>query len=324
MQGYNVLSPIGFDSFGLPAENAAIKRGIHPKDWTYKNIKTMTKQLESMGNIYDWSRMVITSNPDYYKWTQWIFLQLYKNGLAYKKKAPANWCPECHTVLANEQVVNGKCERCDAQVVQREIEQWLFKITDYAEKLLDGLDKVDWPEKTKTMQKNWIGKSEGATIKFQILNSKLQTNPKSQILNSKQFIEVFTTRLDTIFGCTYLVIAPEHSLIKNLKFKIKNYNEVVRYINDSKKKTDLERQENKEKTGVELKGIKAINPFNNEEVPVFVADYVLGHYGTGAVMAVPAHDERDFEFAKNIIYLLKNLFPVEISQSGRLLKTEYL
>ena len=298
MQGYNVLSPIGFDSFGLPAENAAIKRGIHPKDWTYKNIKTMTKQLESMGNIYDWSRMVITSNPDYYKWTQWIFLQLYKNGLAYKKKAPANWCPECHTVLANEQVVNGKCERCDAQVVQREIEQWLFKITDYAEKLLDGLDKVDWPEKTKTMQKNWIGKSEGATIKFQILNSKLQTNPKSQILNSKQFIEVFTTRLDTIFGCTYLVIAPEHSLIKNLKFKIKNYNEVVRYINDSKKKTDLERQENKEKTGVELKGIKAINPFNNEEVPVFVADYVLGHYGTGAVMAVPAHDERDFEFAK--------------------------
>ena len=286
MRGFNVLSPMGFDAFGLPAENAAIKRGIHPKDWTYKNIKTMSSQLKSMGNMYDWSRQVITADSEYYKWTQWMFLQLYKNGLAYKKKAPANWCPKCHTVLANEQVVDGKCERCDTQVIQRDIEQWLFKITDYAEKLLKDLDELDWPEKTKIMQRNWIGQSQGATIKFSISNSQFP-------------IEVFTTRLDTIFGCTYLVVAPEHEMIRQLAERIKNYDEVKNYINTAKNKSDLQRTDlAKDKTGVELKGIRAINPFNNEEVSVFVADYVLGHYGTGAVMAVSAHDERDFEFAK--------------------------
>ncbi len=286
MRGFNVMSPIGFDAFGLPAENAAIKRKIHPKDWTYKNIKTMTEQIKSIGAMYDWSRKVITSDPEYYKWTQWMFLQFYKNGLAYKKKAPANWCPKCHTVLANEQVVDGKCERCEAEVVQREIEQWLFRITKYADRLLNDLDALDWPEKTKIMQKNWIGKSEGAEVEFKIKSEKLK-------------IKVFTTRIDTIFGCTYVVVAPEHKIIKNLKLKIKNYDEVNNYLRESGHKLERERlAEDKQKSGVELKGIKAINPFNNEEVPIFVADYVLGHYGTGAVMAVPAHDERDFEFAK--------------------------
>ena len=307
MNGFNVLSPIGFDAFGLPAENAAIKRGIHPKDWTYQNIKTMAKQLESMGNMYDWSRKIITADPQYYKWTQWMFLQLYKKGLVYRKKAPANWCPKCHTVLANEQVIDGKCERCDTQVVQREIEQWLFKITDYAERLLKDLDGLDWPEKTKIMQRNWIGKSEGSIIKFGV---------ECQMLNIKCDIEVFTTRLDTIFGCTYLVVAPEHSIIKNLESRVQNLGEVENYIKQAKKKSDLQRTDlAKEKTGVELKGIKAINPFsakggNSEKIPVYVADYVLGHYGAGAVMAVPAHDERDFEFAQ------KYNLPIKESISG--------
>ncbi len=286
MQGYNVMSPFGFDAFGLPAENAAIKRKIHPKDWTYRNIKTMIEQLKSVGAMYDWSREIITSDPEYYKWTQWMFLQLFKNKLAYKKKAPANWCPKCHTVLANEQVVDGKCERCGTEVVQREINQWLFRITKYADRLLKDLDKLDWPEKTKIMQRNWIGKSEGVEIEFKIKKSELKIN-------------VFTTRVDTIFGCTYLVVAPEHPLIENNELGIKNYEEIKKYKEQAKKKTDLMRTDlAKEKTGVELKGIKAINPFNGEEVPIFTADYVLGHYGTGAVMAVPAHDERDFEFAK--------------------------
>ncbi|MEK7575564.1 MAG: leucine--tRNA ligase [Patescibacteria group bacterium] len=289
MQGFNVLSPMGFDSFGLPAENAAIKRKIHPKDWTYKNIKVMTKQLKSIGAMYDWSRKVITSDPEYYKWTQWMFLQFYKNGLAYKKKAPANWCPKCHTVLANEQVVDGKCERCEMEVIQREIEQWLFKITKYADELLKDLDKLDWPEKTKIMQVNWIGRSEGAIIKFKIKSEKLKLEE----------LEVFTTRIDTIFGCTYVVVAPEHEIISNLKSQISNLDEVEKYVEEARHKLERERlTEDKQKSGVELKGIKAINPFNNEKVPIFVADYVLGHYGTGAVMAVPAHDKRDFEFAK--------------------------
>lgn len=286
MAGFNVFSPIGFDAFGLPAENAAIKRKIHPKDWTYQNIKNMTRQLKSIGAVYDWSRSVITSDPEYYKWTQWLFLQFFKNGLVYRKKAAANWCPKCHTVLANEQVIDCKCERCDTQVVQREIEQWLFKITDYAGRLLNDLDSLDWPEKTKAMQRNWIGRSEGAEIEFRIKDLELR-------------IKVFTTRLDTIFGCTYLSVAPEHKIIKNLEFRIKNLREVQKYIEQAKKKTELQRLEvDKQKTGVELKGIKAVNPFNNEEVPIFVADYALGHYGAGAVMAVPAHDQRDWEFAE--------------------------
>lgn len=286
MRGFNVLSPIGFDAFGLPAENAAIKRKLHPRDWTYKNIKQMRKQLKSIGAIYDWSREIITADPNYYKWTQWMFLQLFKAGLAYRKKVNANWCPSCKTVLANEQVIDGKCERCQSVAIQKEIEQWMFKITSYADRLLKDLENLDWPEKTKIMQKNWIGKSGGAEIEFKIKNSKFKIN-------------VFTTRADTLFGATYVVLAPEHEIIKDLKLIIKNKEEVERYINETKKKTELERIGiKKEKTGVELKGIKAINPVNNEEIPIWISDYVLVTYGTGAVMAVPAHDQRDFEFAK--------------------------
>ena len=287
MEGYNVLSPIGFDAFGLPAENAAIKRGVEPEKWTLDNIKAMTKQLQNTGNSYDWNRMIVTCLPEYYKWNQWIFLQMYKKGLAYRKKAAANWCPSCKTVLANEQVVNGKCERCDTQVVQKEVEQWLLKITDYADRLLEDLETLDWPERTKAMQKNWIGRSEGAELDFPIEDSELK-------------IKVFTTRADTLPGVTYLVLAPEHPLIKTLEARIRNKNSVRDYIENAQRKSELDRLTNvKEKTGVELQGIKVINPFNKRIISVWVADYVLGGYGTGAVMAVPAHDERDFEFAKN-------------------------
>lgn len=286
LRGFNVLSPMGFDAFGLPAENAALKHGIHPKTWTYKNIQRMRKQLKSIGAIYDWSREVITCEPNYYKWTQWLFLQLYKKGLAYRKKAPANWCPKCKSILANEQAEGGVCWRCESLVEQREVEQWFFKITDYAEELLKDLENLDWPERTKIMQKNWIGRSEGALLKFPIFNSQFS-------------IEVFTTRPDTLFGATYLVLAPEHEIIKNLEARISNIEEVKKYTEEARKKTELERIELiKEKTGVELKGIKAINPANQEKIPIFVADYVLASYGTGAIMAVPAHDQRDFDFAK--------------------------
>ncbi len=286
LQGFNVLSPIGFDAFGLPAENAAIRHKIHPRTWTQKNIKKMRRQLKSIGAVYDWEREIITCEPEYYKWTQWMFLQFFKNGLAFKKKAPANWCPECKSILANEQAEDGKCWRCNNQVEQKEVEQWFFKITSYAEELLNDLEKLDWPEKTKIMQKNWIGRSEGSEIKFQIADSKLQIN-------------VFTTRADTLFGCTYLVLAPEHPIIEELKPQIINYKFVREYIEKSKHKTERERiSEVKEKSGIELKGIKGINPANNRQIPIFVADYVLIHYGTGAIMAVPSHDQRDWEFAK--------------------------
>ncbi len=286
MEGFNVLHPMGFDAFGLPAENFAIKTGIHPAITTKKAISNIKKQLISTGMGYDWEREVITCEPEYYKWTQWMFLQLYKAGLAYRKEAPVNFCPSCKTVLANEQVVDGKCERCGTLVEKRYLKQWFFKITTYTERLLKDLDKIDWPEKIKIMQKNWIGKSEGAIVKFPIQNSKFQ-------------ISVFTTRTDTIFGCTYLVVAPENPLIENLKSKFKNFEEVKDYIQKSKNKSEIERTaEKKEKTGIELKGIKAINPVNGKEIPIFVADYVLMEYGTGAVMGVPAHDERDFAFAK--------------------------
>ncbi len=286
MNGKNVMYPIGFDAFGLPAENAAIKRKINPRDWTEQNIKFMTSQLKSMGAAFNWSRTVLTIDPEYYKWTQWLFLKFYEKGLAYRAKTPVNWCPKDKTVLANEQVVNGLCERCDTPVVKKEFEQWMFKTTAYADRLIDDIEKMDWPQTTKLAQKNWIGRSEGAIMKFKIIDSQF-------------FVEAFTTRLDTIFGCTYLVLAPENPVIENLKLKIKNYGEVAEYVKQVKNKSDLQRIDlAKEKTGVELKGIKAVNPFNNEEIPIFAADYVLGHYGTGAVMAVPAHDERDFEFAK--------------------------
>ncbi len=290
MSGYNVLFPIGFDAFGLPAENAAIKRGLDPKKWTYENIAYMEGQLQSMGGSFDWSRKVVTADPEYYKWTQWLFLQFYKKGLAYKKKASVNWCPSCQTVLANEQVINGKCERCGTEVIQKDLEQWFFKITDYADRLIDDLKPLKWPEAIKDSQINWIGRSEGAELNFKI---------KISNLKSAEEIKVFTTRADTLFGVTYVVLSPEHELISNIKSQISNFNEVERYIEEAKTKTEIERTDaKKSKTGVELKGIKAVNPANGEEVPVWIADYVLNNYGTGAVMAVPAHDERDFAFAQ--------------------------
>lgn len=286
MQGFNVMSPIGFDSFGLPAENAAIKRKIHPDKWTMANIKTMTRQLESMGNSYDWSRMIITCEPEYYKWNQLIFLKFFKKGLAYRKKATANWCPNCKSVLANEQAEGNRCWRCEGPVEQKEIEQWFLKITAYADQLLEDLNLLDWPEKTKTMQRNWIGRSEGAEIEFPIADSNLR-------------VKVFTTRADTLPGATYLVLAPEHELMRTLEARIKNINSVKEYIKRAKHKSELERiAETKKKTGVELQGIIAINPFTKKEIPIWVSDYVLMGYGSGAIMAVPAHDERDFDFAK--------------------------
>jgi len=298
MEGYNVLHPMGWDAFGLPAENFAIKTGIHPAISTKKAIKNIKKQLLSVGFGYDWQREINSSQPDYYKWTQWMFLQLYKRGLAYKKEAPVNFCPSCKTVLAREQVIDGKCERCNSSVEKKCLEQWFFKITDYAERLLNGLSKIDWPEKIKVMQRNWIGKSEGTEIKFEIRTSKFE-------------VPVFTTRVDTLFGCTYIVLAPEYPSIEELKPQISNWKEIEKYVEEAKKKTEIERlAEDKEKTGIELEGIKAINPINNREIPIFIADYVLMEYGTGAIMAVPAHDQRDFLFAKK-----KNLPIIEVIKS---------
>ncbi len=397
MEGKNVLFPIGFDAFGLPAENAAIKRGLNPKKWTYSNIDYMKRQLRSMGASFDWLREVITSDPEYYKWTQWIFLQFYKKGLAYQAETPVNWCPKDKTVLANEQVVGGKCDRCGSEVEQRIMKQWMLKITNYAERLLSGLDKLNWPEEIKEAQKNWIGKSEGAEIEFviplgsekefkiadtikfrshkiktilsgektnsyhleeknlkvgdytkiidwgngrtiaiakivkvekkklggipldyeghEVWNSSLERLERLELFYKRKVTDedttwvyhfelvalvamVFTTRPDTLYGATYLVLAPEHELVQSLNNKIKNWDEVKKYIGEANKKTPLERQqEAKTKTGAELKGIKAINPANGEEIPIWIADYVLASYGTGAIMAVPQHDERDREFA---------------------------
>jgi leucyl-tRNA synthetase len=305
MQGHNVLFPIGFDSFGLPAENAAIKRGLDPRAWTYGNIDFMSSQLRSMGNSFDWSRKVVASDPEYYKWTQWLFLQLYNKGLAYKKKSSVPWCDSCKTVLANEQIVAGRCERCGTEVVQKELDQWFFKITDYAERLLGDLDDLEWPEEIKAAQREWIGKSAGALLQFQVLSTKygVPTADDSELrTQNSQTIEVFTTRPDTLYGVTYVVLAPEHELVAELlannELGITNKEEVRTYVEQTKNKKELERKEAKEKTGVELNGVKAINPATNEEIPVWIADYVLASYGTGAVMAVPAHDERDYEFAK--------------------------
>ncbi len=293
MQGFNVLHPMGWDAFGLPAENYAIKTGIHPEITTKKNVDNIRNQMKIAGLSYDWSKEINTTDPDYYKWTQWIFLKLFEKGLAYKKMLPINWCPSCKTGLANEEVIDGKCERCGTETTKKDIEQWVLKITDYADKLLEDLDSLDWPDKIKEMQKNWIGRSEGWEIDFKINN-----------IN----VPVFTTRADTLFGCTYLVLAPEHSLVKQLR--LENKEEVDLYIEKARNKSERERiSEVKEKTGVELKGIKAINPANQKEIPVFIADYVLGHYGTGAVMAVPAHDERDFDFAKK--YNLEIIFVID-------------
>ncbi len=285
MNGYNVMYPMGFDAFGLPAENAAIKNETNPAVWTKKNIAYMTKQLNSIGAAFDWSRVVTTSEPDYYQWTQWIFLKLYEQGLAYRQLTKVNWCPKDKTVLANEQVIDGKCDRCGTEVVQKDLTQWMFKITKFADSLIDDLDNLDWPKDTKLAQKNWVGRSEGAIVEF-------------KITDTSQAVEVFTTRVDTIFGATYVVLAPEHPLIQNLESRINNLDEIKEYINQTKKKTELQRiSEQKEKSGVELKGLTATNPMTEEKIPVWIADYVLVGYGTGAVMAVPAHDDRDSEFA---------------------------
>ncbi|MDD3861479.1 MAG: leucine--tRNA ligase [Candidatus Gracilibacteria bacterium] len=286
MKGYNVLEPLGFDSFGLPAENYAIKTGVHPHQSITQNVNQMITQLKRIGTIYDWDKTIVTSTPEYYKWTQWLFLQLYKKGLAFKKFAPVNWCPSCKTVLANEQVQDGTCDRCKSEVTKRDLAQWMFKLSAYAEKLLD-FEGLDWPEKTITMQKNWIGKSTGSEITFKA----------EGIEGSEENIIVYTTRIDTLFGCTYMVLAPEHPLVPIFTTTEQKKN-VKQYIEKAKKITDIERSsEVREKTGV-FTGSYAINPVNGEKVPIWIADYVLVYYGTGAVMAVPTHDERDYAFAK--------------------------
>src|SRR3712207_1381335 len=283
MNGYNVFQPMGFDAFGLPAENFAIKTGIHPKDSTVKNIAKMEEQLKAMGAMFNWENEIVTCEEDYYKWTQWLFLKLYEKGLAYRKNAPVNWCPSCNTVLANEQVVDGCCERCDSEVIKKDLTQWFLKITDYADELLEKLDTLDWPEKTKSMQKHWIGKSTGAEVTFKLDGSDLTFN-------------VFTTRPDTLFGVSYVVLAPENKLVDEITTE-ENKAAVDAYREAAKKQSEIERQSiSREKTGV-FTGAYAVNPINNKKVPVWVGDYVLNTYGTGAVMAVPAHDERDFAFA---------------------------
>lgn len=286
MQGFNVLHPMGFDSFGLPAENAAIKNNVEPSEWTEKNTKEMEEQLDKLGFSYDWNREVSTCRPDYYRWMQWIFIQFYKKGLAYKKENPVNWCPSCRTVLANEQVVNGECERCKSTVGKKNLSQWYLKITDYADELLQDLDKLkDWPDKVKTMQKNWIGKSIGAEISFDIVDFDKKLN-------------VFTTRADTVFGVTYMVISPEHPFVKELIKGRPEEEAALDYIEEVSHKNDIERSSTVgEKTGVFI-GRYAVNPITGKEIPIFISDYVLMGYGTGAIMAVPAHDQRDFDFAK--------------------------
>ncbi len=285
MQNYNVLFPIGFDAFGLPTENYAIKNHIHPAVVTRKNIENFTKQLKMLGYSFDWDRVVDTTDPSYYKWTQWIFLQLFKKGLAYKTTMPVNWCTSCKCVLANEEVVNGVCERCGSEVVRREKSQWMLAITKYAQRLIDDLDDVDYIDRVKTQQKNWIGRSTGAEVTF-------QTTLGDDLL-------IYTTRPDTLFGATYMVLAPEHPYIKRWKDKLENWDEVAAYVDAAAHKSDFERSElNKEKTGVKLSGVMGINPVNGKRIPIFISDYVLVTYGTGAIMAVPAHDDRDWAFAK--------------------------
>jgi leucyl-tRNA synthetase len=285
MEGFNVLYPIGWDAFGLPTENYAIRTGIHPRVATEENISNFKRQLKSLGLSFDWSREINTTNPKYYKWTQWIFLKLFEKGLAYQAEIPINWCPQCKIGLADEEVIEGKHERCGEKVIQKKLKQWMLKITKYADRLIEDLEKVNYLERIKAQQIDWIGRSEGTEIKFQIPNSKFQ-------------IEIFTTRADTIFGVTAIVVAPEHEIISNLKSKILNLLEVEDYIKKSQEKTEFERtQLEKIRTGVPLKGIYAINPINNEKTPIWVGDYVVGTYGGGAVMVVPAHDKRDYDFA---------------------------
>ena len=305
MDGYNLFHPMGFDAFGLPAENYAIKTGVHPAISTDKNIETMEGQLERIGGSWDWDYEIKTCKEDYYKWTQWIFLQLYKHGLAYKKEAPVNWCPKCKTVLANEQVISGECERCSSSVIRKDMSQWFFKITDYAEELLTGLDNLDWPERTKSLQRNWIGKSVGAYVDFKVSETDLG-------------FRVFTTRCDTLFGATYCVLAPEHELVDKIttseqKKAVDNYKE------QASKQSEIERTSTtKEKTGV-FTGSYAINPVNGKKIPIWISDYVLSTYGTGAIMAVPAHDERDYSFAKKF-----DLEIIPVLEGGDVSKEAYI
>ena len=285
MEGYNVLFPMGYDAFGLPTENYAIKNHIHPAKVTHDNIANFTKQLKMLGYSFDWDRVVDTTDPGYYKWTQWIFLQLFKKGLAYKTSMPVNWCTSCKCVLANEEVVNGVCERCGSEVIRKEKSQWMLKITEYAQRLIDDLDQVDFIERVKTQQKNWIGRSTGAEVTF-------HTTQGDELV-------VYTTRPDTLFGATYMVLSPEHPYINKWKDVLTNWDDVTAYVEAAARKSDFERTELvKEKTGVKLEGVKGINPVNGKEIPIFISDYVLVSYGTGAIMAVPAHDDRDWEFAK--------------------------
>ena len=283
MQGFNVLYPMGFDAFGLPAENYAIKTGVHPAVSTAANIKTFTKQLKSLGFCFDWDRCISTCDPEYYKWTQWMFIKFFEKGLAYKDKIAINWCPSCKVGLANEEVVDGCCERCGAQVVRKDKEQWMIAITKYADRLIKDLDGLDFIDRVKSQQINWIGRSEGAELDFKFGEDKLT---------------VFTTRPDTAFGVTYMVLAPEHPFVQKYMGRFENQAEIKAYVDETAKKSDLQRTQGDGKTGVELKGMKAVNPFNGKEIPVFISDYVLTGYGTGAIMAVPAHDQRDYDFAK--------------------------
>jgi len=305
MQGYNVLFPMGWDAFGLPTENYAIKNHIHPKIVTENNVKRFKGQLRSLGYSFDWTREVNTTDPGYYKWTQWIFLQLFKKGLAYKAEMPINWCTGCKVGLANEEVVNGVCERCGSEVVRKVKSQWMLKITEYAEKLLQGLDDVDYVEKISVSQKNWIGRSEGAEVDF-------------AISGKEDKLRVYTTRCDTLFGATYMVVSPEHPILDKYKDDIKNWDAVEAYREQAARKSDFERSElAKEKTGVVIEGLSAVNPANDKEIPIFVSDYVLMSYGTGAIMAVPAHDERDWDFAKAF-----NLPIVEVVAGGKNVQEE--
>jgi len=302
MQGKQVLFPMGFDAFGLPAENAAIKRNINPKQWTNENIAYMKRQLQSMGNAFSWDKTTSSTDPDYYKWTQWMFAKFFEEGIAYRGKGTVNWCPSCNTVLANEQVLaDDTCERCGTQVEKREMDEWKMCITKYADRLVDDLDGLNWPEPIKEAQRRWIGRSEGALIEFEVEGEK---------------VKVFTTRPDTLYGTTYIVLAPEHEVIEKHKNSVENWDEVAAYIKQARQKKEQDRlDETKEKNGVELKGIKAINPANNEEIPVYVADYVLASYGTGAIMAVPAHDERDYAFAQKFRLPIKPVILKKENQS---------
>lgn len=305
MQGYNVLFPIGFDAFGLPTENYAIKNHMHPRDVTKRNIARFTEQLKMLGFSFDWDRVVDTTDPEYYKWTQWIFLQMFKHGLAYKSNMPVNWCTSCKIVLANEEVVNGVCERCGGTVVKKEKSQWMLGITKYAQRLLDDLEDLDFIERVKVQQRNWIGRSTGAEVDFKT--------------TAGDTLRVFTTRPDTLFGVTYMVMSPEHALLTEWSSKLENLDMIKQYQEAAARKSDFERTElNKEKTGVELKGVRAVNPVNGKEIPIFISDYVLATYGTGAIMAVPGHDTRDWEFAKEF-----NLPIIEVVKGGNVEKEAF-